>query len=315
MEVEEAPKNLNGEQEDVFVYFNKSTIHADEQSLVTWMLPTSTEPLLKAPGQLIHSSEFMVQNTGQPRISPEAFFKLEDSWDGITVPSVTDPAVVSYPRASADWWWNRYQLITRVKTWAFPILKALKPDAQDVFPFDWFSAHESYSQSVVQVQNVNLEPCGNQGLFWGTIIPGNDVLIPEHIQGLPQNLGFPSRSTWWAPRIEHCPSRKWSMGSLKLKWFSTREAYVISLMCQFYIIKYVSRNSKLSKHDDGRSQVWRILFLWLSSWSKLSCDDSWTTFYRLILVAYHKPSVRLLEWKASFAYNNKRGWAPLYLLA
>lgn len=190
LEVEEAPKNLGGQRETVFVYHDKSTVHANKRRPVTWMLPTVMELRVKSPGRLIHISDFIVLTCGRLKILPEAVSKLE--LDGLGVPSATDAAVVIYPGARGDQWWNMDQLIKQVKTRAIPIFEVLHPKSQGVFVFDCSSAHEPYGPSALRVQNMNLKHGGKQGSLRDTFIPSDDIHIPEHLRGLPQRMVFPS---------------------------------------------------------------------------------------------------------------------------
>lgn len=185
--------NLSGDsRETVFVDHNESTVHAKERPKLLWLLPGVTELRSKNKGRLINISDFIIETTGRLIINPKHVEEMQLKGLAHEIPTVTDAAVVIYPGANGDKWWDMDQLIDQVKKRTLPIFEALHPHSQGVFVFDCSSAHEAYGPAALRVQNMNFHSKGKQGLLRDTIIPSDDPNIPPELHGTTQTMVFPA---------------------------------------------------------------------------------------------------------------------------
>lgn len=194
------PEKLADNQETIFIYHDESTVHAKERPQQAWLLPGTTELRSKNEGRLIHISDFILEASGRlfiPLDHPSQITSQQTQ-------SVRDAATVIYPGSKGDAWWNMEQLCRQIEHKAIPIFNALHPDAQEVFVFDCSSAHEAYSPTALRVQNMNIGIDGNKPNVRDTIIPCDDPNIPLHLQGLTQQMYFPSNH----PTLEHAGKPK-----------------------------------------------------------------------------------------------------------
>ncbi|EFP74316.1 uncharacterized protein PGTG_00272 [Puccinia graminis f. sp. tritici CRL 75-36-700-3] len=182
------PEHLNDMKETVFVYHDESTTHAKERPKSTWLLPGTSKIRSKNTGRLIHISNFILETTGQLKLSDEEFNKSQH--DASTKPESADAATIIYPGSNGDNWWDMEQLCHQVLQKAIPIFELLHPHSQAVFVFDCSSAHDAYAKTALRVQNMNLSPGGKQSLLRDSVIPTDDPCIPTHLRGLPQTFFY-----------------------------------------------------------------------------------------------------------------------------
>lgn len=185
------PQLLNGKKRTVFCFHDESTVHANERPKYAWLPDNMNELRKKGRGRLIHNSDWIVEDrsTGRLTISPQDIQQVQSEYG--LVPKFTDAAIVTYPGANGDKWWDCSQLIEQVKTRAIPIFNYLFPDAQGVFVFDFSSAHESYGPHALRVSNINFLPGGKKLPLRDTFMPMDDPRIPLELQGRPQSLVYP----------------------------------------------------------------------------------------------------------------------------
>jgi hypothetical protein len=98
-------------QETAFVFHNKSTVHAKEKPRLAWLLPGTQELHCKNTGCLIHISNFIVETTGQLKLTADQF---EQSQSRPVKPESDNAATVSYPGSAGDKWWDMEQLCNQV---------------------------------------------------------------------------------------------------------------------------------------------------------------------------------------------------------
>ncbi|KNF00188.1 hypothetical protein PSTG_06598 [Puccinia striiformis f. sp. tritici PST-78] len=163
------PEVLGHNKETVFIYHDKSTIHAKERPQLIWLLPGSSELRSKSDSRLIHISDFILEFTGRLVLSNE-----QAASANLTV---TNAATVIYPGLKGDPWWDMPQLCEQIFKKALPIFNALHPDSQAVFVFDCSSAHKAYGPEY--------EP-----ISWRQT--NDDDNIPNHLRGQPQSMCYPS---------------------------------------------------------------------------------------------------------------------------
>jgi len=112
--------------------------------------------------------------------------------DGGTKPEAGDAATLIYPGAKRDRCWDMEQLCDQVSKKAIPIFKHLHPNLQAVFIFDCSLAHSAFAKNALRVQNMNLGSGGKQSHLRDSIIPSDDLCIPEHLCSQPQSFVFDS---------------------------------------------------------------------------------------------------------------------------
>ncbi|EFP79179.2 uncharacterized protein PGTG_05500 [Puccinia graminis f. sp. tritici CRL 75-36-700-3] len=169
------PEILVHMKETIFIFHDKSTIHAKERPSKTWLLPGTSELRSKSSGRLVLSKdelEKLKTNNSNNRLESE------------------DAATIIYPGSTGDKWWDMEQLCHQVSQKAIPIFESLHPNAQGVFVFDCSSAHGAFSPSALRVQKMNLGHGGKQARLRDTVIPSDDPLIPLHLCGQPQTLSY-----------------------------------------------------------------------------------------------------------------------------
>jgi hypothetical protein len=144
-------------KETVFIYHDKSTIHAKERRKSTWLLPGTSEIRSKNTGRLIHISDFILETTGRLKLSHEDFEKYQRQHNGLNQPKSPNAATVIYPGKNRDNWWDMEQLCHQVQHKAIPIFETLHPNSQAVVIFDCSSAHGAYAKKALRAQNMNLK--------------------------------------------------------------------------------------------------------------------------------------------------------------
>jgi hypothetical protein len=184
------PEDLQDLKETVFVYHDKSTIHAKERPKSTWLLPGTSELRSKNTGRLIHISDFILETTGQLKLSDEEFLKAQQ--EDATKPTAADAATVIYPGSKGDSWWDMERLCDQVLHKAIPIFNILHPNSQAVFIFDCSSAHGTYAKTALRAQNMNLKHGGKQSHLRNSVIPFDNPHIPLHLRGMPQSFVYGS---------------------------------------------------------------------------------------------------------------------------
>ena len=142
------PETLGDNKETVFVFHEKSTVHAKEKSKVAWLLPGTSKICSKNSGRLIHILDFILETTGRLKLSADQFEKVQTGTR--KRPTSPDAATVIYPGSNGDNWWDMEQLCNQISQKAIPIFEALHPDSQAVFIFDCSSAHGSFSPSTLK---------------------------------------------------------------------------------------------------------------------------------------------------------------------
>jgi hypothetical protein len=182
------PEILGNNKETVFVFHDKSTIHAKERPRLAWLLPGTVELQSKNAGCLIHIFDFIVETTGWLKLSPEEFQQSQQP-NG-TRPKFNDAATVIYPGSNGGKWWEMEQLCHQVAHKAIPIFESAHPGTQAVFVFDCSLAHGAYVKLALRVQNMNLNPGGKKSLLQDSMIPTDNPCIPIHLCGQPQSFLF-----------------------------------------------------------------------------------------------------------------------------
>ncbi|KNE94094.1 hypothetical protein PSTG_12524 [Puccinia striiformis f. sp. tritici PST-78] len=184
------PEVLGKNQETVYIFHDKSTVHAKERPRLAWLLPGANQIRSKNAGQLIHISNFILETTGRLKLSSEDFEKSQE--ESGKKPESADAATVICPSTKDDKWWDLEQLCHQVAHKAIPIFETIHPTLQAVFVFDCSSAHGADAMSATWhiVQNMNLKPGGKQSIPQDTVIPYDDPCIPVELCGQPQTFTF-----------------------------------------------------------------------------------------------------------------------------
>ncbi|EFP82441.2 uncharacterized protein PGTG_08397 [Puccinia graminis f. sp. tritici CRL 75-36-700-3] len=139
------PEALGNGKETVFIFHDKSTVHAKEKPKSSWLLPGSREIREKNAGRLIHISDFILETTGRLKLP-------EEQAQALNLES-NDAATVIYPGSNGDKWWDMEQLCDQVSNKAIPIFESLHPDSQAIFVFDCSSAHGAFSKTALRAAN------------------------------------------------------------------------------------------------------------------------------------------------------------------
>ncbi|POW10842.1 hypothetical protein PSTT_05751 [Puccinia striiformis] len=139
------PEVLGKNQETVYIFHDKSTVHAKERPRLAWLLPGANQIRSKNAGQLIHISNFILETTGRLKLSSEDFEKSQE--ESGKKPESADAATVICPSTKDDKWWDLEQLCHQVAHKAIPIFETIHPTLQAVFVFDCSSAHGADAMS------------------------------------------------------------------------------------------------------------------------------------------------------------------------
>ncbi|KAI7956681.1 hypothetical protein MJO28_003776 [Puccinia striiformis f. sp. tritici] len=102
------PEVLGKNQETVYIFHDKSTVHAKERPRLAWLLPGANQIRSKNAGQLIHISNFILETTGRLKLSSEDFEKSQE--ESGKKPESADAATVICPSTKDDKWWDLEQL-------------------------------------------------------------------------------------------------------------------------------------------------------------------------------------------------------------
>jgi hypothetical protein len=68
---------------------------------------------------------------------------------------------IIYPGKGSDDWWNLKQLIEQIKI-TILIFKITHPNRIGIFVFDQSSAHEGFAEDALNINHMNIKPCGKQ---------------------------------------------------------------------------------------------------------------------------------------------------------
>ena len=93
-------------QETVFVFHDESTVHAKEKPCLACLLPGTQDLFSKNTSCLIHISNFIVETTGQLKLTEDQF---EKSQSRPVKPESDNAANFIYPGSAGDKWWDMEQ--------------------------------------------------------------------------------------------------------------------------------------------------------------------------------------------------------------
>jgi len=118
--------------------------------------------------------------------------------------AIHDPQEIIYPGKNADGWWtgkmliqqvrhkyhsHHYMLINKQVIKVIPLFEQMNPSAIAEFFFDQSSAHGAFTKDVLNANEMNVKPGGNQCHMHVTFIP-DDNPNPA-LRSQPQGMIFP----------------------------------------------------------------------------------------------------------------------------
>ena len=156
-------------------------------------LKDNQQPLKKkGNGHGVHICDWICEMTGRLMLSPEQITQQSqlppEAWL-----KATDTSKIIYPGKNYDAWWGLAQLMDQTKI-TVDIFEYLHPDKVGIWLFDCSSAHKGLAVDALNVNNMNVNPGGNQRVMQDTVIPLTNLppkLGQCDTQGMPQTIVYP----------------------------------------------------------------------------------------------------------------------------
>ncbi|KZS92070.1 hypothetical protein SISNIDRAFT_442933 [Sistotremastrum niveocremeum HHB9708] len=183
-----APSLQEGEKEIIVIFHDESTVHANDYELDYWVTKGQQVLKKKTRGRLIMISEFICEDTGLIRLTPELLAAQEDLPLSERLPEYARKVIMPGNKESDDDYWNMDQMIDQMKT-VLRMFDKLHPNKQAVFIFDNSSAHNSLAKDALTVTKMNIGPGGKVPPMRNTVIPKDN---PHGFANQTQSLLLPS---------------------------------------------------------------------------------------------------------------------------
>ena len=150
----------SGEKEHMLLPQDECLVNTNDSPRHQWL--KSDQQLLKKKGNGhgIHISNWICeclalnaeQIAAQAALPAEQHLKFTDAWK------------IIYPGKNHDAWWNLDQLMEQTKH-TVDIFEYLHPEKVAIWVFDCSSAHEGLIIGALNVNNMNINPGGKQGIY------------------------------------------------------------------------------------------------------------------------------------------------------
>ena len=139
----------------------------------------------------VHVSNFILETTGRLSLTP-AQLERQQLLPSPKCLHITDARKIIHPGKNGDPWWDCAQLLAQLKD-RIPIFEYLHPGAVGVWIFDCLSAHDSFGDNALNINNMNVRPGGKQRKLRDTVIPLNN---PPPKPGCPDTRGQPQKMVY-----------------------------------------------------------------------------------------------------------------------
>ena len=151
-----------------------------------WLLQGQQPLKKKGNGHSIHVSDFICEPIGRLWLVDEALTRHENLPPGSPhqLPA-TSACKIIYPSKNHDKWWDVIQLMEQLKLTA-DIFEFQFPDAIGVWVFDCSSSHEALAPDALNINQMNINPGGQQRKMRDTVIP---ISNPPPCPGRPNTRG------------------------------------------------------------------------------------------------------------------------------
>ncbi|KAF8526566.1 hypothetical protein BU17DRAFT_62059 [Hysterangium stoloniferum] len=193
-----------GEKLHIPLMHDKMIIHANDLQHRVYVYDGKMPLQKKGQGRAIHVSDFIVEHTGQLRLS-ETQLQENAALSNYQQLQHTDAQEIIYPGKNHDGWWTNDKLVEQVK-WTIPIIKRMYPNAVAEFVFDQSSAHGAYAKNALNVKEMNIRPGGKQRIMHNTYISMDNPNPMLH--GVTQMMVFPNDLPEDHPDFEFCGQAK-----------------------------------------------------------------------------------------------------------
>ena len=175
-------------KEHVLIPQDECLAHTNDAPCHIWAL-LKEQPLRRKGNRYgVHVCGWISEKTGHLRLSDEQLaLLLEDQ----RLP-ITKSHKIIYPGKGFDDWWDLKQLMEQMAH-TINIFKQTHPNQIGIFLFNCSSAHKELSHDALNINNMNVNPGGNQCHLWDTTIPLNN---PPPKPGCPDTCGQPQSMTY-----------------------------------------------------------------------------------------------------------------------
>jgi hypothetical protein len=134
-----------------------------------WLVQDQQPIYKKGGGCAIHVSDFISETIRWIRLTLEQISDQKQLHPEHHL-TVFKAQKIIYPGKGSDNWWNLKQLIEQIKI-TIPIFKITHPNRIGIFVFDRSSAHEGFAEDALNINHMNIKPCGKQRKLQNTVIP------------------------------------------------------------------------------------------------------------------------------------------------
>lgn len=173
------PTLAPGEKEHVVVYQDESIFHTNEYRRRQWLLSDQQALKKKGNGHAIHVSDFICEPSGRLALSDTQVIEQNKlPVDSSARLKSFNACTIIYPGKNNDGWWTLPQLMKQTSS-AIDIFELLHPNKVGIWVFDCSSAHEGLAPDALNINNMNINPGGKQGLLQNTAIPLSPTLLPS----------------------------------------------------------------------------------------------------------------------------------------
>ena len=180
------PTLAPGQKVYIVVNHDESIFHVNDMKRRMWLQHGQQPIKKKGNGRSIHVSDFICEQVGRLRLVDDVLEEHEKlPLDSPLRLPTTEARKIIYPGKNHDKWWDVNQLMTQLKT-ATDIFERQFPDAIGVWIFDCSSSHEALAPDALNVNQMNVNPGGNQWAMRDTIIPFSN---PPPCQGQTDSRG------------------------------------------------------------------------------------------------------------------------------